>query len=493
MPGGSERPTVAAPAWRDEPGPLRWRVLVVLLAAASVVPFAHGFVVLLSSSIPTWFLAALLVMLTGANACILQLPPYRFLHFTSGLVVFAAFFVVGPAVLALTLLSIAATEVLRRIPWIARRFDPLPLGGTPAEYVVPAATIAIALGMVDLRTRSLGLSFPYSAVDPAAEARLLAILAVVYVAILATFELSVVLRFGVRTVLGAPESRADLLGYALAALVGAPVVPAMARVYGPDPSRSLFALAWAFWAFGIFAIAEILVRRRLTIARLTAAIGRQERLASLGRLASVIAHQTRHHLGILDMSAYVLGETLSREPLSDQARERVAKELEAIGRTRGELDALLARELGGKRTEASFDVLELARECADDLAPLASARGVAVQVHGASASTRGDRLRLKQAVTNVLRNAIEAAPAESTVDVLSSDEATGIRLAIRDRGPGFSESARNRLFEPLFTEKSDGLGMGLFVARTIVEAHGGHIEVSPSAPGTTVSIVLATD
>ncbi len=198
MPGGSERPTVAAPAWRDEPGPLRWRVLVVLLAAASVVPFAHGFVVLLSSSIPTWFLAALLVMLTGANACILQLPPYRFLHFTSGLVVFAAFFVVGPAVLALTLLSIAATEVLRRIPWIARRFDPLPLGGTPAEYVVPAATIAIALGMVDLRTRSLGLSFPYSAVDPAAEARLLAILAVVYVAILATFELSVVLRFGVR-------------------------------------------------------------------------------------------------------------------------------------------------------------------------------------------------------------------------------------------------------------------------------------------------------
>ncbi len=235
------------------------------------------------------------------------------------------------------------------------------------------------------------------------------------------------------------------------------------------------------------------MRRRLTIARLTAAIGRQERLASLGRLASVIAHQTRHHLGILDMSAYVLGETLSREPLSDQARERVAKELEAIGRTRGELDALLARELGGKRTEASFDVLELARECADDLAPLASARGVAVQVHGASASTRGDRLRLKQAVTNVLRNAIEAAPAESTVDVLSSDEATGIRLAIRDRGPGFSESARNRLFEPLFTEKSDGLGMGLFVARTIVEAHGGHIEVSPSAPGTTVSIVLATD
>jgi len=90
----------------------------------------------------------------------------------------------------------------------------------------------------------------------------------------------------------------------------------MVRTEGPDVAQTLWSLAWVLWGFGAFAVADIFMRRQLEIERLVGAIAKQERLATLGRLASVIAHQSRHHLGILNMSAYVLDETLAKETLS---------------------------------------------------------------------------------------------------------------------------------------------------------------------------------
>ena len=138
-------------------------------------------------------------------------------------------------------------------------------------------------------------------------------------------------------------------------------------------------------------------------------------------------------------------------------------------------------------------MLGLARECAAEFAPVAGAREVSVRLRGPNRVTRGDRLRLKQAVANVLRNAIEAEPARSEVDVALSTDSGVLGLSVRDRGAGLSSTARERLFEPLFTEKSDGLGMGRFVARAIVEAHGGQIVVAGAEPGTRVDILLQDD
>ncbi|MGH7896855.1 MAG: sensor histidine kinase [Candidatus Binatia bacterium] len=461
------------------------------LVLASIPFFIGGFVALLDPPVDRGFLFALLAVLIAGNAGILELPPYRFLHMTTGMIVFGAFFIAGPAVLALLAVSLKPSELLVR--WIRGLSSPgghPRLGGTPKEYAVPATAVGVVLGIVDALRGPLGLSYPFRPADAGSEVHLFLVLAPIYFAFIFLTELGTVLRFGFGRVLGNKRALEDLVVYLLAILLGAPVVSAIARFYAPDLLHSLYSLGWMVWSFGVFAVAQILVGRSLMIERLVTARRKQERLAALGRLASVIAHQTRHHLGVLNMSAYVLGETLARESLSAQAREAVASELAAIARTRDELDALLAQELRGGGHEERFGVLALARECGGDLAPLAEGRSVEVTYGGQEHRVRGDRLRLKQAITNVIRNAIEATPEGSRVTIELGAEDSQVRLTVSDQGPGLSPSAKSHLFEPLFTDKSDGLGMGLYVARAIVEAHGGNIDLRSTDGGTRAEIAL---
>jgi signal transduction histidine kinase len=425
------------------------------------------------------------------NGCMLELPPYRFLHLVTGLVTFSGFFIAGPAVLGLVALSIKPSEL--GLVWLRSRLDPgheMPLGAKPAEYIVPASAVGLALGLVDLLRGPLGLVYPLRPADFAREVQFFTLLACLYGTVIVLIETGTWLRFGWQRAFGTRPVRADLVVYLLVILLGVPIVSASVRSYGPWPLQGLLSLGWMLWGFGFFVVAAILIRRRLEIERLVTVVARQERLAALGSLASIIAHQTRHHLGVLNMSAYVLGETLAREPLSPSAREAVSHELEALARTRAELDKLLAEELRGGGETERFGLLALARECAGDLQPLSSMKPVTVSFHGEEREVRGDRLRLKQALINLLRNAVEATPrgGEVTIEVRAVER--DVCLAVRDQGPGLSASARSHLFEPLFTEKGDGLGMGLYVARAIVEAHGGRIVLASAGGGTEAEIRL---
>jgi signal transduction histidine kinase len=477
--------------WRTEPPPRRWRLYSAVLATASLPFFVHGFVALARSPVPAGFLAALLVALITANFCILELPPYRFLHLVMGLVTFGTFFIVGPAILALVVLAAVAAELQKRLLRRASGRDRRPLGSAPAEYSIPAAALGITLGGLDALRGPLGLSYPYQVVGASAEGYLILLQFAIYGTFILLTEVGTCLRFGWKPVFGTPHARADLLTYVLVIFPGGPILSGITRAYGPNLGDALFVFWYILVGFGTFAVAAILVRRRLEVERLAAVVGQQQRLAALGELASVIAHQTRHHLGVLGMSAYVLGETLATAPLSPAARAAVASELEAMARTREELDRLLAQELRGGGAATAFAPLELARECGANLKPLADAHGVAFSYAGEETSIQGDRLRLKQAITNVMRNAIEAAPRGSSVAIAIAVDTDDVRLSVSDRGPGLSASARSHLFEPLFTEKSDGLGMGLYVARAIVEAHGGMIMLASTAQGTAVNIRLA--
>jgi signal transduction histidine kinase len=480
-----------ASSWREWPAPRAWRAYAAALALLSAPFFVRGVALLVTAPVDSAFLAALYVLLLFGNGCMLELPPYRFLHLVTGLVTFSGFFIAGPAVLGLLALSIKPSEL--GLVWLRSRLDPeheLPLGAKPAEYIVPASAVGLALGLVDLLRGPLGLVYPLRPADFAREVQFFTLLACLYGTVIVLIETGTWLRFGWQRAFGTRPVRADLVVYLLVILLGVPIVSASVRAYGPWPLQGLLSLGWMLWGFGFFVVAAILIRRRLEIERLVTVVARQERLAALGSLASIIAHQTRHHLGVLNMSAYVLGETLAREPLSPSAREAVSHELEALARTRAELDKLLAEELRGGGETERFGLLALAGECAGDIQPLSSTKPVTVSCHGEEREVRGDRLRLKQALTNLLRNAVEATPrgGEVTIEVRAVER--DVCLTVRDQGPGLSPSARSRLFEPLFTEKGDGLGMGLYVARAIVEAHGGRIVLASEGRGTEAEIRL---
>src|SRR5712671_5474896 len=93
---------------------------------------------------------------------------------------------------------------------------------------------------------------------------------------------------------------------------------------------------------------------------------------------------------------------------------------------------------------------------------------------------QGDRIQLQQVILNLILNAVEAmsGPGSEPRDLLittEKDEASGVRVAVRDSGTGLSPESVDRLFDAFYTTKTDGMGMGLSICRSIVEAHGGRV------------------
>jgi two-component system sensor kinase FixL len=107
----------------------------------------------------------------------------------------------------------------------------------------------------------------------------------------------------------------------------------------------------------------------------------------------------------------------------------------------------------------------------------------------------GDRIQLQQLLLNLILNAIEAM---STITdrprkllIKSAELPDGVLIQIQDSGKGLSSELANRIFEPYFTTKSQGIGMGLSISRSIVEAHGGRLWAVPGSPyGATFQIIL---
>ena len=112
---------------------------------------------------------------------------------------------------------------------------------------------------------------------------------------------------------------------------------------------------------------------------------------------------------------------------------------------------------------------------------------------------RGDRIQMQQVILNLIKNAIEAmsgaseGPREMQVSS-GKDASTGVVVAVRDSGPGLAPEALAHLFEPFYSTKPEGMGMGLAISRSIIVAHGGQLRATPNQPhGTVFEFTLPSD
>jgi signal transduction histidine kinase len=197
-----------------------------------------------------------------------------------------------------------------------------------------------------------------------------------------------------------------------------------------------------------------------------------EKLAGIGRLASGVAHELNNPLQV--MLGYL---SLNRDPPDPRLREQLAAvEAEAL-RCREIVDGLL--ELTRPAFSVSAAPVDLRRLCED----VSGGLRVSVQPRAVRLSMRGgavalaDRSKLRQVVFNLMKNAVEAAAPEGDVDVLIGASGDSVELTVRDTGPGIAKEARQRVFEPFYTTKPGGTGLGLAVSRAIARAHGGDIDV----------------
>jgi C4-dicarboxylate-specific signal transduction histidine kinase len=119
----------------------------------------------------------------------------------------------------------------------------------------------------------------------------------------------------------------------------------------------------------------------------------------------------------------------------------------------------------------------------------AAIRNVAIHLEPAAAvpRVRGDRVQLQQVVLNLVLNGLDAmretGPGDRTLVIRTFTDGAGVGVAVRDAGPGIAEKDAEHIFDPLYTTKAEGIGMGLAIARTIVDAHGGRLVAANNADG----------
>jgi two-component system NtrC family sensor kinase len=214
----------------------------------------------------------------------------------------------------------------------------------------------------------------------------------------------------------------------------------------------------------------------------------QEKLSSLGLMAAGVAHEINNPMSFVTSNLSLLLKDLRQqpslpEPLKEYADEVLPQTLEGIKRVNAIVADLRRFARGDPETYTEYD---LNAEVAAALR-IAHGRLSHCQVEeelGEVGMLLGRPRQIARVLVNMLVNAGQATEKGGRVRVSTHREADGARVEIRDMGPGLSPEARRHLFEPFFTTRAHGTGMGLglAVAHGIVTAHGGRIEVD-SQPG----------
>ena len=201
-----------------------------------------------------------------------------------------------------------------------------------------------------------------------------------------------------------------------------------------------------------------------------------EKLAGIGRLAAGVAHEINNPLGIILGYTRLLVKR-TEAPLSEDLKVIEEEALRARDIVRGLLD--LSRPL--PTTRERIDLEGVCVEIVGRLREANALAGVDVSVQG-TGTALGHPAKLRQVLSNLLRNAGEAAGPQGRVAVRIREEDRCAKVEVEDNGPGLDAQARSQLFEPFFTTKEKGTGLGLAVSRAIARAHGGDIEAG-AAPG----------
>ena len=245
---------------------------------------------------------------------------------------------------------------------------------------------------------------------------------------------------------------------------------------------------------------EEIIKQNVRLQLMNRDLARNERLAAIGQMSSAISHQILQKVGLLGLQCDLLRESLEDE--SVPAEQTVAETKERIGQIDSAITDLnmtlsdlliFSRDFVLRIEPCSVD--ELIREAVRELEPVGEGRDVTIdyQCEVQPVVLSLDRIKMKQAFLNLLKNAIEVSPCPGVVDVVLTERAEVLSIAVKDNGSGISEENLSRLFSPFFSTKEKGTGLGLTFAQKIVELHRGVITVANNdGGGATFTIELPT-
>jgi signal transduction histidine kinase len=213
------------------------------------------------------------------------------------------------------------------------------------------------------------------------------------------------------------------------------------------------------------------------------------RVTTMGQLTSSIAHEVNQPITAAVTYALAARRFLSAEPPNfhevDDALSLIVREGNRAGEVVGRIRALIkkapARKDAVEINDAILEVIALTHTEAAN-----NSISVRTQLAEALPRVQGDRVQLQQVLLNLIINAIEAmrdvGEEERELLISTRNEPDGVSVEVRDSGPGFAPAVLDRVFEAFYTTKSSGLGLGLSICRSIIEAHNGRLWASPNVP-----------
>ncbi len=217
----------------------------------------------------------------------------------------------------------------------------------------------------------------------------------------------------------------------------------------------------------------------------------KERMAAVGEMAARMAHEIKNPLASISGSAQVLAS--GRAPSAAGGRRLLDIIVDESRRLSGILDQFLDYARPRDATRQPCDLAALLRDCVDLLQRSSEVRpGHQLELNAPrKLVVLGDSNRLRQVFWNLSRNALEAMPEGGRLDIAAVRRGGHALLTWSDTGVGMSEEVRRRAFEPFVTSRPGGTGLGLAIVYSVVDEHGGSVEIDSSeGEGTTVTIEL---
>lgn len=226
------------------------------------------------------------------------------------------------------------------------------------------------------------------------------------------------------------------------------------------------------------------------IKALTDQLIRADRLAAMGELTAGVAHEVRNPLGVIRASVQLLEDAQCDPSRIEQAAEVIKQEIDRLDKV---IKALLDFGRPSKPTLVRADLNEVINDVVLFTTRFASQSGVAIEERLESDLPRvlGDPDQLKQVFLNLVTNAVQAMALNGgSITIATRSVGEYVEVQVADDGPGIAERDLTKVFDPFFTKRAEGTGLGLTIVHRIIDEHDGHIEVVSDSGGTVFTVTL---
>jgi PAS domain S-box-containing protein len=308
-------------------------------------------------------------------------------------------------------------------------------------------------------------------------------------AILQALPTGVVVRDEHDRIVRANDAACRILGTTSAELVGESAHPGLlgpeargeCREYARGGERRAIASRWSPIESDRRACGSVeILDDRTEIERLQSRLNAQCKMAALGNMAAGIAHEIRNPLNAIGGFADLLRRELVTDARTQRFAARILAGVEEVDQIVTSMLSFGSPQPLVPETVDPHELLESATTAARRVVP-ENAPGRKWQVISSVSAPAfvADRIKVRQALRNLIANALQAQPGGGTVDASIALDGGDVVFRVQDAGPGVPDGMHARISEPFFTTRAEGTGLGLALVHSIAELHGGRLEVSP--------------